>query len=61
MSKTKNSLLEKLLSPQYYVEEDIINLSVEDLLNTNDELLKNITVPAIEVKRLLKHVQENGI
>ena len=46
---------------QYYVKEDIINLSVEDLLNTNDELLKNITVPAIEVKRLLKHVQENGI
>jgi len=44
-----------------YIETTEMKLTAEDLLNTPDKLLKDITIPATEVKKLLKHIQDYGL
>lgn len=60
-----NKRLAKIIKDRIYSPADIqiteFKLTAEDLLNTPDTLLETVTIPATEVKKLLKDIQENGL
>lgn len=60
-NKKLGDILRDRIHAPSYVEITEFQLTAEDLLSTPDKLLESVTIPATEVKKLLKHIQDYGL